>query len=471
MAYAGWFDVFKGAAGLVSGGIPGVGSGATEALYEEVPVFNRAIEEIKRKEVGTTIQIPGLGNASLPVPGASGSLDGIAYQIARMAINKITKDVVSWIKGGGRNGKPLFITNWEDFLKDVANEASGIFIEELELTELCKPFKPRIQLLLGSGRSPYYQRARCTIEDVANNVERFYRNFKEGGWTRWFEITMVPQNNFYGAYYLSLEEKLIRELTGLEAKQSEAIAGGGFLGQEKCLETAKPPTPEFVGPLPCIKWEIITPGTLIQDQLEEVFSSDIRQLELADEIDEIISAAFQRLLSNIRGKSLNGAPQGVTSQTPINQFIESTKTEIPSVIEQTSNTLDIQQAIILSQQIAVVKQDSITKENQLIGIFENINSCNKANATSTRINIANQNIKQFQADIENINTLTAQLQAGEAELAAAPNTDVVYALYNDLKAAIDIVISFYDSAVAENNQINKEIGLAEDELATCQGQI
>src|SRR3989338_9513123 len=143
-AYAGWFDTFKSAAGLVQGfsGVPGLSSGGGVS-GAEVPVFNRAIEEIKKKEVGTRkITLPGgIGSVSLPVPGASGSLDGIAYQLARMAINKITKDIVSWIKGGGRNGKPLFVTNWQDFLKDVANEASGIFIQDLELTEICKPFK------------------------------------------------------------------------------------------------------------------------------------------------------------------------------------------------------------------------------------------------------------------------------------------------------------------------------------------
>ena len=481
--HAGWFDTFKSAAGLVQGfsGIPGL-SGSGGATGAEVPVFNRAIEEIKKKEVGTKkINIPGVGSVSLPVPGASGSLDGIAYQLARMALNKITKDIVSWIKGGGRNGKPLFVTNWEDFLKNVANEASGIFIEELELTEICKPFKPRIQLLIGGGKAPYYQRARCTIEDVANNVERFYANFKQGGWTRWFQITMVPQNNFYGAYYLSLEEKLIRESTALEAKQSEAIAGGGFLGQEKCAEWKKPTYtnpeddpnfyPGYPGEKPvCLKYETITPGTLIQDQLEEVFSSDIRQLELADEIDEIIGAAFQRLLSNMRGKALNGTKQGVTSQAPINQFIDDTRSEVPAAIQQVSNTLELPQAITLSQQTAGIKQDSISKANSLVGVFGNINSCQTGSGDS-RIAISESNITQLEKDIQNINTITAQLTAGEQELAKAESTDVVYQLYSDLRSAIDIVISLYDSAIAENNQIAGEIASAEQELETCQGII
>src|SRR3989344_8229918 len=132
-AHAGWFDNLKSAAGLVQGfsSVPGVISGGGGATGSRVPVFDEATEELRKKEVGTKkINIPKIGSVSLPIPGASGSLDGIAYQLARMAINKIAKDVVNWIRTGGRGSKPLFVTNWQDFLKDVANEASGIFIKE-----------------------------------------------------------------------------------------------------------------------------------------------------------------------------------------------------------------------------------------------------------------------------------------------------------------------------------------------------
>ena len=484
VAHAGWFDVFKQTAGLIQGfgGVPGL-SGGTGATGGEVPVFNSAIEEIKKKEVGSRkINIPGIGSIGVAIPGVSGSLDGIAWQLGRMALNKITKDIVSWIKGGGRNGKPLFVTNWEDFLKDAANEASGIFIEELELTELCKPFKPRIQLLIaGGGRAPYYQRARCTIEDVANNLERFYRNFKQGGWERWFQITMVPQNNFYGAYYLSLEEKLVREATALETSQSMAIAGGGFLGQEECVETAKRKSEggtypdDFVGQLPCLKWRTITPGTLVQEQLIDVFGSDIRQLELADEIDEIIGAAFQRLLSNFRGKSNSqGRPYGIAgsaSQEPVTQFNNETRNEIPTAIQQTSDTLELPQAIALAQQTTSIKQDSISKVNSLINTFVSINLCQNTDSDSDdRIETSEANIEQLEDDITNINAVTAQLQIGEDELAAAPSTDIVYTLFNDLKSAVNTVISLYNFAVAENNQVAGEVTSAEQELEACENQ-
>ncbi|HEY4521673.1 MAG TPA: hypothetical protein VJH05_00855 [Candidatus Paceibacterota bacterium] len=474
LVHAGWLDNLKTSAGLVQGfsSIPSI-SGGLEA-NGEVPVFDKSTRAIEQKEVGTKkINIPGLGKSSLPVPGASGSDDSIAYQLARMAINKITKDIVNWIRTGGRGSKPLFVTNWEEFLKDVANEASGIFIKEFELTEICQPFKPRLQLQLGFGQAPYYQRAQCTIRDVAKNVENFYKDFKQGGWERWFQITLLPQNNFYGSYYLLREEQLARESGAIESKKTEALAGGGFLGVETCIsqiEIDDPSSSTGKKPL-CLNWRTTSPGTLIQDQLEEVFSSDIRQLELADEIDEIVAAAFQRLASSIRSSNNNKGVVPVNTppaEDPLKIFGENTKNETSGAVQQVSNSLELPQAISLAQQTISIKQDSLSKAGNLLGILESINSCLGATATSTNVDIAKNNIKQLEDDIENLNIMVGQLQIGEQELARSGNTDDIYQLFTDLRAAVDIVISLYDSAVTENSQIAGEVTSAEQELETCQ---
>lgn len=462
-AHAGFLDKVKSGANFISGfsSVPGVSKGGTGG--SKVPILDEATVGLLNKEVGTKkISIPGLGSTSLPIPGASGSQDGIWYALARMAINKITKDVVGWIRTGGRDGKPLFITNWEDFLKDVANEASGIFIEDFQLTEICLPFKPRLQLLIG-GNSPYYQRAQCTIKDVARNVENFYRDFKQGGWKSWFQITMVPQNNFYGSYYLALEEKLLREAGAIEAKKSEAIAGGGFLGSEICA-TYRDNT--------CIRWEITSPGTLVQDQLEEVFGSDIRQLELADEIDEIIAAAFQRLISSLRGKTTRGLlPAEKSADDPIKQFGENTETENLAAWKNIANTLEIQGFIDELEKIAVmVKPDTITKLNSLIDVLEQINSCAPKTADE-RIASAEANIRQIKdpgGDIENINKIIGEIINGQEEIANAESVETVQRLIEDMKAALDIVVQIINAAQAENDQIAQLILGAQEELTACQ---
>ena len=475
-AYADWFDFLKDSFGFISGvsNISVIGGGAVGAgIGSRVPVFDQATEDIKKKEVGKTIDfgIPGLGSASLPIPGASGSLDSIFYNIAKMALKKITRDIVQWIRSGGRYGGPLFVTNWEDFLKNVANEASGIFIEEFELTEICQPFRPRLELLIHGGRgSPYYQRARCTIDDLARNVEDFYRDFKNGGWTRWFEITMIPQNNFYGSYYLALEEKILRESVALNAKQSEAIAGGGFLGQEVCV-TASSQTGT------CLKWNITSPGALIQDQLEEVFGSDIRQLELADEIDEVIEAAFQALFSSLRTRSSGIFEADIPAEDPISQSSkESSQNDVPSLRLRVSDTLGIQQAIELANQALDLKRKSHTNIATTVGILQSLDSCLQSSTGITETSATNRiasgegDLAQLSQDILHINNVASQINTGAQELASASNINTIQALIPNLQVAVDIVKNIYDSALTENQQTETLLVSTTQELQTCEGQ-
>ena len=458
----GFLNIAGKVGGVVSGfsSVPGLSGGGSGG---KVPILDEATVAIQQKEVGIKkIGIPGVGSLALPT-GVSVSWDKLAWGLANMAIHKITKDIVSWIKTGGRDGKPLFITNWEDFLKGVANDASGIFIDELGITEICQPFKPRLQLLLSAGGGTYRQRAQCTITDVAKNVENFYRDFKQGGWERWFEITLVPQNNFYGAYYMSLEEKLLRESLAVEAKKSEALAGGGFLGEEVCVE--------FNNKQECVDFQILTPGKTIERQLNDVLAppSGEKRLEVADEIDEIIAAALQRLTTSIRGKTnSSGKKQGIISSEPFNQFLEETKSDVSEAKQQVSNSIELPQAIALAQQITTTKQDSISKINSLIGLFESINSCQNTNPENDqRIKNSNENKNQLNTDIENINSISAQLQSGEQELAQAEDVLTIYQLNSELKSAIDSVISLYNSAIAENNQIAGEIETTQNELDQC----
>ena len=124
------------------------------------------------------------------------SVNSIAVKMARKTLEDMTRKFVNLIRTGGQGGGPLFVTNWQDFLLDSADQASGVFLKELNLTQLCEPFAPRIRLLMAGGRTQFYERARCTISDVINNIQNFYSDFSNGGWARWVEITQIPQNHF-----------------------------------------------------------------------------------------------------------------------------------------------------------------------------------------------------------------------------------------------------------------------------------
>lgn len=55
----------------------------------------------------------------------------------------------------------------------------------------------------------------------------------------------------------------------------------------------------------CLKWETVTPGTVIQDQLKTNLGSSTRQLELADSVNESLTAVFSALMNQLINQGLN----------------------------------------------------------------------------------------------------------------------------------------------------------------------
>src|SRR3989344_2141333 len=170
----------------------------------KVPIFDSDSEALRRKEVGVSINtgLPGIPGLS-GIPGTKTSLDSIAWGLADFFIHKIADETVRWIQSGGKNGKPLFVTNWKQFLLGVADEAGGQFLTEFGYADICAPFHPQLQIILGSQGKSYHDRARCTITDIIQNAQDFSRDFSNGGCTAWIYTTQMPQNNFYGSYFLA----------------------------------------------------------------------------------------------------------------------------------------------------------------------------------------------------------------------------------------------------------------------------
>lgn len=232
------------------------------------------------------------------------SWDSFAWFFARQILHLFTQEMVSWIRTGQFGGGPLFTTDLVGELFNAADNAAGHFLAQYASEEwyqlLCAPFRPHIYLALGSGRIPYIERARCTVTDVVDNLESFYTDFSNGGWAAWF-ASIEPQNNPYGLYLLSLEEKERREREVTFDIRHNFLAGQGFIGLKQCAPGAElnelhpqNPTP---GEKYCTKFITVTPGKVVEDQLSQALNTDLQKLGVADEMNEIIATVFDELLS------------------------------------------------------------------------------------------------------------------------------------------------------------------------------
>lgn len=173
-------------------------------------------------------------------------LDGLAWHIAKMLVQRITASVVQWINSGF-SGSPSFLTNPGGFFADLGDQVTGNFIANTGiLSGLCSPFNIDVRLSLALGQAGYGQveKYTCTLSSVISNVKNSTVNgstiggfmkgdFKQGGWPALIEISR-PTNNSSGAYLKAHSDLLRRIGEKQDAKQQQLVQGSGFLSWDSC---------------------------------------------------------------------------------------------------------------------------------------------------------------------------------------------------------------------------------------------
>lgn len=207
------------------------------------------------------------------------SWDQLGWCLVNATIESVGAATVQWINGGFQ-GNPVFVQDPGQFFADVADIQAGAFINELSNGFLCEPIRNVVRVNLANnyngqigGYSP-----QCTFTGAAGNLEQFMAG-DSFSWADWDSYTQNPQNNPFGAT-LAGQVELDRRIASALGVQSKVLDWGvGFLSS-KDPETGK----------------ITSPGSLIQDGLNDRLGSGQRRLEIADEFDEIVNALVNQLV-------------------------------------------------------------------------------------------------------------------------------------------------------------------------------
>jgi len=235
------------------------------------------------------------------------ALDTVAYTIAKTILRALTQSVVSWIQSGFE-GQPGFISNFEDFLKDAGDQATNQFLKEFLNPEvynsICSPFRSQLRIAIQGAQyyGGYGQQMSCTLSSAIQNTTDFSNSLREGGengWKNWLSVSLNPQNDPHMALLMTLDELSSRKTAAQGNAQTESIFNQGFLGLKKCAEYYDN---QWTGEFKCTKYETISPGKWVSDTLSEATGIDFQQLALADEINEIIAALINQLLTGILQK-------------------------------------------------------------------------------------------------------------------------------------------------------------------------
>lgn len=251
-------------------------------------------------------------------------LNGLAWEVANLAIESITKSTVNWINSGFQ-GSPAFVTDLEQNIQGVSDTIAARFFDELSATNLgSSPFQDRVldSVRLGyylrTSPESFYTRYPYSLSQVSADDRAFLRgDFQQGGFNAWFSTVMNPENNPYGANMLANEALENAIGKGISIRSRELDWSKGFLSwRGDCVATATNPgdgsTPvDLANKEPCLKNEVRTPGSVIEDQLNGALDSGRERLVVADDFNEIISALLSQLVGQVLGGS-NGGLAGVS---------------------------------------------------------------------------------------------------------------------------------------------------------------
>lgn len=276
---------------------------------------------------------------------------------AKTAIDSLTKSIVNWINSGFE-GSPAFVTDLNRNLRNLKDAVVEDFISGLNEVSLNNtgisiraPFQDQIARQL---REEFYRTTSSYGFDLRHPYKDCYGGKKEFTLNGFYCQSQNPANNPYGRYQLARNELFQQLDTEAQNRLAELGWGKGFLSWRgscgphglsnpppsfanapalsisatsnitlpaipelgaKSVTLAPTPSPE-PKPVPLqqkdksVGCSIRTPGSIIEDQLANTLGSGVRQLELADNFNEIVSALATQLLNQVLGSSgLSGASQ------------------------------------------------------------------------------------------------------------------------------------------------------------------
>jgi hypothetical protein len=224
-------------------------------------------------------------------------LDGIVFAALNMVIQQISDSLVQWIQSGFK-GSPGFVQNPEQFFTDVGDQILGQFIASSDLGFLCNPFNIdfRLALNLNFATGRFRQRHGCTLTQVVRNVQNGFDDLSQNGWDGWISMTATPSNNPYGAFMAAQSEAAFRIANKSIIEKDKLNWGNGFLSWEDA------------------NGDVQTPGSVVENQINDALDSGKRRLEVADEISEIIGALIGQLMS-MATQGLAGVTQRGNTRT------------------------------------------------------------------------------------------------------------------------------------------------------------
>ena len=275
-------------------------------------------------------------------------LDNLVKPIAKHMMVRLQQEIGRWAQGGFTDqNKPFAMTSWKEEVAGALQVASSKFVSKYNLTPLCTPFKIALGTTLGIGlpygSTPYEVYGACTLGDIVDNVEDFWKNpsISVYGWDSWTALTQ-PNNNVLGSFLMAQGERTRLEEEEITEQEKEIEANQGIKNDTICTKTDQEDCvancnqyPATINGMPntlyvacvnscekssigvCIEEQIRTMGKEIDKSIDSAIGSEMDWLLSADEITEMLglvfSGLFNKLTHGINGLLTKGSSSTTTT--------------------------------------------------------------------------------------------------------------------------------------------------------------
>lgn len=234
------------------------------------------------------------------------SLDNMAIMILRLVMNKLSDDTVAYINSGfkDRENGSGFALDLEKTFLNVGDAVAGMVINQAvgQNGSLCEPFKLQLNIALRSNANINSQKSSddfvgsCPLTSIVKNGEAGINNFlsgdfiNEGGWDTWYAMTQDPLGNPYSSLFTIQANIDSRQAKAVGIQQEQLSWARGFLSSQDCIKKSP------VDATKCVEWgPVKTPGSVLESQLQKILGSEVDQLNVASNFNQIVTALIGQL--------------------------------------------------------------------------------------------------------------------------------------------------------------------------------
>jgi hypothetical protein len=268
---------------ILAGGITGLATKGIDTLFSTMTKKDVPVDPTvnTKKEVGMLVvwDVPIL-------PG----WDAIAYCLANAVIAYVADSTTAWIQSGFK-GKPAFVDDPTKLFQDLADYQMENFISTLQDGLLCDSFSSQVtNALVSDYTSDYQSSGKCTLGAIEGGLTDTVNMGAFFTYEKFFAVSQNPNNNAAGAYLKASSEARNQIAARQESVKTEIAQNNGFLSWR-----------EADGPN---EGKIITPGIVVQAQLENTLNLAPGRLVLAEKFDQVISSLVNYLIKTALTETL-----------------------------------------------------------------------------------------------------------------------------------------------------------------------